>query len=155
MPDIYSNEWYQAMIELCNSRDDLSAKVPKGEYKFAIESVGDGKSPYVPEGSTKHFFLIFKDGKVTQCEESPEKISGKGLNYRIIGDASDFELIATGEKDPVDAGLSGQLNVRGDMRFLMMNAEMATVIFEVYQQSKMTDWPLGKPPYEVAKAVAV
>jgi hypothetical protein len=37
----------------------------------------------------------------------------------------------------------------------MMNAEMATVIFEVYQQSKMTDWPLGKPPYDNVEAVAV
>jgi len=155
MPDIFTNEWYQAMIDLCNSRDDLSAKVPKGEYKFAIELVGDGKSPYVPEGTTKHFFLIFKDGKVTQCEESPEKISGKGLNYRITGAAEDFELIATGDKDPVDAGLSGQLNVRGDMRFLMQNAEMATVIFEVYQQSKMTTWPMGKPPYDNIEKVAV
>ncbi|MDH4007220.1 MAG: SCP2 sterol-binding domain-containing protein [Desulfuromonadales bacterium] len=155
MPDIFTNEWYQAMIDLCNSRDDLSAKVPKGEYKFAIELVGDGKSPYVPEGTTKHFFLIFKDGKVTQCEESPEKISGKGLNYRITGAAEDFELIATGDKDPVDAGLSGQLNVRGDMRFLMQNAEMATVIFEVYQQSKMTTWPQGKPPYDNTKQFAV
>ena len=155
MPDIFTNEWYQAMVELCNSRDDLSAKVPKGEYKFAIELVGDGKSPYVPEGTTKHFFLIFKDGKVTQCEESPEKISGKGLNYRITGAAEDFELIATGDKDPVDAGLSGQLNVRGDMRFLMQNAEMATVIFEVYQQSKMTTWPQGKPPYDNIEKIAV
>jgi len=155
MPDIFTNEWYQAMIDLCNSRDDLSAKVPKGEYKFAIELVGDGKSPYVPEGTTKHFFLIFKDGKVTQCEESPEKISGKGLNYRITGAAEDFELIATGDKDPVDAGLSGQLNVRGDMRFLMQNAEMATVIFEVYQQSKMTTWPQGKPPYDNIEKIAV
>ena len=155
MPEIYTDEWYQAMVELCNSRDDLSAKVPDGEYKFAIEIVGDGKSPYVPEGTTKHFFLILNDGKVTECKESTEKISGKGLKYRITGSAEDFELIATGEKDPVDAGLSGQLNVRGDMRFLMQNAEMATVIFEIYAQSGMTDWPLGHPPYAIATAKAV
>jgi len=155
MPNIYTEEWYQAMIELCNSREDLSAKVPKGEYKFAIEIVGDGKSPYVPEGSIKHFFLIFKDGQVTECEESPEKIPSKGLNYRINGTAEDFELIATGEKDPVDAGLSGELNVRGDMRFLMQNAEMATVIFEVYSKSDMTAWPLGRPPYSSICAEAI
>jgi putative sterol carrier protein len=155
MPNIYTEEWYQAMIELCNSREDLSAKVPKGEYKFAVEIVGDGKSPYVPAGTTKHFFLMFKDGLVTECQESPEKIPGKGLNYRINGTAEDFELIATGEKDPVDAGLSGELNVRGDMRFLMQNAEMATVIFEVYSKSDMTGWPLGRPPYSNVCAEAV
>ena len=58
MPEIYADDWYQAMVELCNSREDLSAKVPAGEYKFAIEIEGDGKSPYIPEGTTKHFFLI-------------------------------------------------------------------------------------------------
>ena len=155
MPIIYSDEWYQAMVDLCNSRDDLSAKVPDGEYKFAIEVVGDGKSPYIPEGTTKHFWLILNDGKVTECKESPEKISGKGLKYRITGSAEDFELIATGEKDPVDAGLNGQLNVRGDMRFLMQNAEMATVIFEIYSSSGMTQWPLGQPPYAIADAEVV
>ena len=154
MPNIYTDEWYQAMVELCNSDDDLSSKVPKGEYKFAIEVEGDGKSPYVPKGTTKYFSLTFKDGKVTECKESPEKISGKGLNYRIIGSAEDFDLIASGDKDPVDSGLSGDLTVRGDMRFLMQNAEMATGIFEVYGKSNMTDWPLGRPPYaDVAEAV--
>ena len=44
MPEIYASDWYQAMVELANSRDDLSKKVPKGEYKFAVELEGDGRT---------------------------------------------------------------------------------------------------------------
>jgi len=61
MPEIYTPEWYEAMLNLANSRDDISDKVPQGEWKIAIEVVGDGKSPYVPEGTTKHYFVRFPE----------------------------------------------------------------------------------------------
>jgi len=40
------------MFNLSNSRDDISEKVPQGEWRVAVEVVGDGKSPSVPEGIT-------------------------------------------------------------------------------------------------------
>lgn len=147
MAAIYTEEWYQGMVAMANSNDEMSKKVPGGEYKFAVELVGDGKSPYVPAGSTKNFFIVFKDGKITECQESPEKIPGKGLNYRVTGDASIFEEIAATLRDPIETGLGGLLAIKGDMRFLMQNADLANVIFEVYTQSGMTDWPKGMPPY--------
>ncbi|MBI5443855.1 MAG: SCP2 sterol-binding domain-containing protein [Deltaproteobacteria bacterium] len=147
MPAIFTPEWYDAMVKLANSRDDLSKKVPKGEYRFAVELKGDGKSPYVSEGSAKYFFIRFVDGKVSECKETPEPIPGKELNYRITGPASIFEGIAAGLLDPIETGLNGSLAIRGDMRFLMQNAEMANVIFDVYTSSDLTEWPKGKPPY--------
>ena len=147
MPVIYTDEWYEAMVRLTNSRDDLSSKMPKGEYKFAVELEGDGKSPYVPEGDAKYFFITFTDGKMTECKESPERIPGKGLNYRITGDATVFEGIAAGISDPIEVALGGALKIRGDMRFIMQNAEMANVLFDVYKQRDFTEWPHGKPPY--------
>jgi hypothetical protein len=148
MPDIYTEEWYQAMVELANSRDDLSAKVPQGEWRIAIEIEGDGKSPYVPSGEIKNYFIRLLDGKVLEYKESSEKISGKGLQYRIIGPASIFEGMAAGILDPVEKGLDGTLIIRGDMRLLMQNAELANVIFEIYTQSGVTEFPKGRPPYE-------
>ena len=148
MPAIYSTEWYEAMFNMANSRDDISEKVPQGEWNIAVEVVGDGKSPYVPEGTTRHFFIRFRDGKVAEYQESPEKISGKGLHYRITGMASIFDGIAAGTVDPVEVGLNGSLTIRGDMRLLMQHADMVNVIFDVYSQSDVTEWPLGKPPYE-------
>jgi hypothetical protein len=83
-----------------------------------------------------------------EYKESAEKIPGKGLQYRIIGPASIFEGMAAGILDPVEKGLDGTLIVRGDMRLLMQNAELANVIFEIYSQSGVTEFPKGKPPYE-------
>jgi hypothetical protein len=34
------------------------------------------------------------------------------------------------------------------MRLLMQNAELGNVIFEIYTQSDVTEFPKGKPPYE-------
>jgi len=148
MPTIYSPEWYQAMFQLANSRDDISRKVPQGEWRIAVEVEGDGKSPYVPEGTTKHFFVRFQDGKTTEYQERAERVPGQGLHYRVTGPARVFEGIAAGVVDPVEAGLNGTLKIRGDMRLLMQHADMVNVIFEVYTQSGLTEWPQGKPPYE-------
>jgi hypothetical protein len=147
MPTIYSPEWYEAMLRLANSRDDISEKVPQGEWRVAVEVVGDGKSPYVPEGTTKNYFVRFLDGKVAEYEEYPDKVPGKGLHYRITGPAHVFEGVAAEIVDPVEVGLNGTMTIRGDMRLLMQHAEMVNVIFEVYAKSGLTEWPLGKPPY--------
>jgi hypothetical protein len=147
MPEIYSAEWYEAMLSLANSRDDISEKVPQGEWKIAVEVVGDGKSPYIPEGTTKHYFIHFLNGKVVEYQEYPDKIPGKGLNYRINGAASIFDGIAAEIVDPVEVGLNGAMTIRGDMRLMMQHADMVDVIFQVYAQSGLTEWPQGKPPY--------
>lgn len=147
MAAIYTKEWYEAMVTFANSQKDLAKKVPTGEWRFAVELNGDGLSPYVPAGTTKHFFVRFVDGRVAECRECPEPIPGKQLNYRIMGPAHVFEGVAAGMLDPVEAGLGGALQIRGDMRFLMQNADMANVIFEIYKQSDLTEWPKGKPPY--------
>jgi hypothetical protein len=148
MPDIFTKEWYDAMLKLANSRDDLSKKVPQGEWKVAIEIEGDDISPYTPKGEFKYFFVHMLDGKIKELKPCDEKISGKGLNYRITGPASVFESMAAGLMDPIEKGLDGTLSIRGDMRLLMQNADLANIIFEVYNSSELTDWPKGKPPYE-------
>lgn len=99
MPEIYTDEWSQALLKLANSRDDLSAKVPAGEWRIAVEIEGDGISPYIPNGETKHFFVRLLDGKIEEYSEHKEKIPGKGLNYRINGPAAVFDEIAAGIHD--------------------------------------------------------
>ena len=147
MPDIYTEEWYAAMFELANSRDDLSDAVPQGEFKIAIEVEGDDISPYVPKDETRHYFVHFLDGKCVGYRVHDDKIPGKGLSYRVSGKASTFESLAAEQLDLVEAGLGGALRIKGDMRLLMQNAEIANVIFEVYTASDLTQWPKGGPPY--------
>lgn len=148
MPDIYTDEWYETLFQLANSRDDLSQAVPQGEFKIAVEIEGDGISPYIPEGESRHYYIRFLNGKCMEYKVCSDKIPGKGLNYRIIGKASVLEGVAAEQLDLIEAGLGGALTIRGDMRVLMQNAEIANVIFEVYTTSNLTDWPKGKPPYE-------
>ena len=148
MPDIFSDEWYDAMLELANSRDDLSQKVPQGEWKVAIEIEGDETSPYTPVGDHKFFYVHMVDGKIKELSPTTEKIKVKGLNYRITGPATAFESMAAGLMDPIEKGLDGTLTIKGDMRLLMQNADLANIIFEVYNSSELTDWPKGMPPYK-------
>ena len=147
MPHIYSEEWYQAILNLANTQADLSAKAPQGEWRVAIEIKGDGVSPYVPRDQSRHWFIRLVDGKMVEFSEVPEPVSGKGLHYRFIGPASVFEGIAAGVVDPVEIGLNGTLTVRGDMRMLMQYAELTSVIFDVYTKNNVTEWPAEKPPY--------
>jgi hypothetical protein len=148
MPDIFTKEWYDTMLELANSRDDLVKRLQQKEMKIAFELEGDGVSPYIPAGEFKYFFLHIVDGRVKELSARNEKIKEKGLSYRISGPASAFESIAAGLADPIERTLDGTLSIRGDMRFLIQNADFAKVICEVYMSSDKTSWSKGKPPYE-------
>ena len=152
MPDIYTTEWYEAMYNVANNQGDLSGKLPQEEFKLAVEVHGDGKSPYVPEGTTKHFFVRIHEGKVAEYRESEERITGKDLRFRVVFPASIFEEVSAGLLDPVELGLNGTINIRGDMRFIMQNADMLNVIFDVYTKSNVTEWPKGMPPYATCAA---
>ena len=92
MPAIWSEEWYEAMLEMADSRDDLSAKVPQGEWNVAVEVEGDGQSPYIPADVVKHFFVRIVDGKIVEYKEFPEKIPGAiRRSIRIVTSAPSRE----------------------------------------------------------------
>jgi hypothetical protein len=149
MPDIYTPEWYEALRQLINNDDLIRSKAPKGQWTAVVELVGDGLSPYVREGTTKRFLVHIEDGQCTwyrQLADDEEPEPGS-LDYRFTGPASVFDEIAAGITDPVDAGLEGRIKIRGDMRFLMRQAELVKEILDIYQRGLQTEWPLGKPPY--------
>ncbi len=150
MPDIYTPEWYEALKDLINRNEVIAAKAPKGVWTAAIEIVGDSRSPYVEPGSTRRFLVRIEDGKCVWYEELPpdDDASGKDLDYRFTGAAAVFDEIAAGITDPVDAGLDGRIRIRGDMRFLLRQAELVKEILEIYQRDLDTTWPKGKPPYD-------
>lgn len=148
MNDIFTQEWYDAMFELTNSREDLAQRLPLGEWKIVIELEGDDISPYTPKGEFKYFYIYILDGKMLELRSVDEKIKEKGLKLRITGPASVFENIVAGLDDPIEKVLEGTLAIRGDMRLLMQNADLANIICEVYMNSETTSWPKGKPPYD-------
>jgi putative sterol carrier protein len=147
MAEIFTQEWYELITDQANKTGELKKKAPPGEWRMAMEVVGDGKSPYVSKGITKNLLILLKDGVLVEYREFPEKISGKNLNYRFTAEASIFEGIAAGKLDPVTAGLSGTITIRGDMRLLMQHTELMDAIYSIYVEDNPTEWPKGKPPY--------
>lgn len=150
MPDIYTEEWYEALKKLINENELIAAKSPKGRWVAAIEIKGDGRSPYVAGDSTKRFVVRLEDGKCVWYKELAPDDDGSefDLDYRFTGAASVFDEIAAGITDPIDAGLDGRIRIKGDMRFLLRQAELVKEILEIYQRDLETTWPKGKPPYD-------
>lgn len=148
MPDVYTTDWYEAVKVAINTRVATMAKVPKDEFTIAVEIVGDGKTPYVAEGDVRRFLIRLEAGQCAWYRELDEDDPSVKLDYRFTGPGRDFDAIAAGLADPIDAALSGTIKVRGDMRFLMRQAEMVQVLLEAYSQGVDTTWPKGRPPYD-------
>ncbi|RJP68049.1 MAG: hypothetical protein C4532_13510 [Candidatus Abyssobacteria bacterium SURF_17] len=147
MAEIYSMEWYEKLRNLVNSRDDISARAPQGQWRICVEVMGDEKSPYIPKGQAKYFFVLFDKGKCQRYEELRHTLDGKDLDFRFTGPASVFEEVAAGRRDFIEAGLRGAIKIRGDMRIFMQNAELVKIMADLYSQQVETAWPKGMPPY--------
>ena len=147
MAEIYSDGWYEEMKRLINGSEELAAKAPNVRIVFTLEVIGDESSPYVPVENALYFLLAIDNGKVTEFGPLSERHDGKGLNFRFTAPATLWESIAAGQMDPIKAGLRGEIKVRGDMRFLMENADAVKLAIDLYSHQIETEWPLGRPPY--------
>lgn len=147
MPVIYSEEWYAALALMINGSRAFAAKAPTGRMVMAIEVVGDDLSPYVSNGDALYYRLSLEEGEVVELVPLSERPGSDGLQFRFTAPAETWEQIAAGLLDPITAGLRGQIRIRGDMRFLMQNADAVKVLVDLYATGGDTEWPRGKPPY--------
>ncbi len=147
MPDVYTADWYEAVREAINKSVASLADVPSDSFTIAVEIVGDGTSPYVPDGDVLRFLIHLEGGLCAWYRQIDEDDPSVKLDYRFTGPASAFDSIAAAQADPIDAALSGTIKVRGDMRFLMRQARMVQVLLEAYSKGVETTWPAGMPPY--------
>jgi hypothetical protein len=147
MSAIYSEAWYEDMKALINGSEQLGKIAPKVRIVFTLEVMGDGISPYVPKAGGLYFLLAIDNGRVSEFRPLPDRHDGKGLNFRFTAPATVWEGVAAGQKDPITSGLRGEIKVRGDMRFLMQNADAVKLAIDLYANQVNTEWPLGRPPY--------
>ena len=152
MSEIYSSAWYEAMKELINGSRKLGKVAPKARIALSLEVLGDGRSPYVPKDGALYFLLVIENGRVLEFRPLAEPHDGKGLNFRFTAPASLWESVAAGQADPIKVGLRGEIKVRGDMRFLMENADAVKLAIDLYAHQVETEWPRGRPPYVVPSA---
>lgn len=155
MPDIYSAEWYEAVREAINAEVATMKGVPEGSFVVKIEIVGDGASPYVAEGTERHFLVSIEEGHCNWYREVDGDEDGVRLDYRFRGPATVFDEVAAGLGDPIDAALQGKVKVRGDMRFLMRQAALVNTLLHAYSSGVETSWPHGTPPYAAIAPRAV
>ncbi|MCC6224990.1 MAG: SCP2 sterol-binding domain-containing protein [Microthrixaceae bacterium] len=148
MPDVYTGDWYEAVKEAINLAVAKIPNAPTDSFTIQVEIVGDGSSPYVPDDGVLKFLIRLEGGLCAWYREIEDDDPTVKLDYRFTGPATVFDEIAAAAADPIDAALSGAIKVRGDMRFLMRQAEMVQVLLEAYSQGVDTTWPKGRPPYE-------
>ena len=150
MPDVYSDEWYEAVRSAINTRVLTMSTLPAGAWHVAVDIEGDGVSPYVAAASSRHFLIRIEDGHCAWYREVPEAAQSSPelrLDYRFTGPSATFDEVIAGHIDPIDAALRGAIRVKGDMRFLMRQAEHVQVLLEAYTHGVDTTWPNGAPPY--------
>ncbi len=155
MADIYTPAWYEEVRDAMNARVATMKNLPSGALQIKVEIFGDGISPYVAHGSERHFLVSIEDGHCAWYREVEGDDAATKLDYRFRGPATAFDEIAAGLQDPIDAALHGTVKVRGDMRFLMRQAEHVKVLLEAYANGVQTSWPLGRPPYAVDREEAM
>ena len=148
MADIYTPEWYAEVRDAMNARIATMKELPTGEILIKVEIVGDGLSPYVAAAAERHFLVKIEDGQCAWYREVEGDDPELTLSYRFRGSATTFDEIAAGLKDPINAALEAAIKVRGDMRFLMRQAEQVKILLEAYATGVQTSWPKGRPPYD-------
>ena len=147
MSIIYSQAWYDDLRRLIEGSAEFAARAPQERIAMALEIVGDASSPYVGAGEERHYLIVLDGAKVTTLERLPARHDGRELGFRFTAPATVWESIAAGLLDPITAGLRGTIRVRGDMRFLMKNADAVKILVDLYAARIATEWPSGKPPY--------
>jgi hypothetical protein len=147
---VFSQPWLDQWGAAINADPALSERAPEGVWRIHMRADADGLSPYVPPGETMHLMIHLEDGRCTRLERTAQPPGPRDLDFRFTGSATTFEEIAAGLRDPIEAGLEGDIKIAGDMGFLLRHAELVQELVKVYTGELETDWPLGRPPYEAA-----
>jgi hypothetical protein len=154
VPDVCTSEWYDAIREAMNASAATLRNLPEGSFVVAIEIVGDGRSPYVPEGEERRFLARMTGADAPGTARSPRPATRRprrdGRSTTASGARRRRHAIAAGLADPIEAALRGLVRVRGDVRFLLRHAEHAKALLDAYTSRVETTWPRGRPPYEAS-----
>jgi hypothetical protein len=145
MPEIYTNEWYEALKKLLNENPEVDKNAPRGTFRVLAKIIGDVASLYMPAGEVRNFVVVFTDGKCLEYRQLESAPPRKDFDYIFELPASVFEGVAAGLIDLIDAGLKGKVKISGDMRILIRHAELVNVLYDVYAREVETIWSKGKP----------
>lgn len=117
-----SDEWVQALRNELNTSKayDDAAKNWEGDFYFIVD----------PEGSVKEPLLMYMDLWHGKCRESfvAADRNVKNPAFVMSGAYSKWKKVVLAQLDPIQALMTGQLKLKGNMVMVMKNVKAAQEI---------------------------
>lgn len=117
-----SDEWVQALRNELNTSKayDDAAKNWEGDFYFIVD----------PEGSVKEPLLMYMDLWHGKCRESfvAADRNVKSPAFVMSGAYSKWKKVVLAQLDPIQALMTGQLKLKGNMVMVMKNVKAAQEI---------------------------
>jgi len=119
-----SDQWIKAMMEDLNNSTayEEAAKNWEGDFFFIIE----------PEGSQKETVTLYMDLWHGKCRDAFAVTEGNERSpvFVLSGKVSNWKKVMTKKLDPMQAMMTGQLKLTGNMAMVMRNVRAAKELVE-------------------------
>ena len=130
-----SDEWIQAMKDEVNSSQVYAdvAKNWEGDFFFIVEPGGDWTE-------TSTLYMDLWHGKCREAYLLPDP-DRHNPAYRLSGSVSAWKRVMTKKLDPMQAMMTGELKLKGNMGMVMKNVRAAKELVECCTRIP-TDFPI-------------
>jgi putative sterol carrier protein len=130
-----SDEWIKAMKEDLNASQSYfdSARNWEGDFYFEIQAGGDLKAP-----ATLYMDLYHGKCRDAYLVENSSEINPA---FRLTGPVAVWKKVMTKKLDPMQAMMTGQLKLAGNMSIIMRNVRAAKELVESCTRIE-TDFPV-------------
>jgi putative sterol carrier protein len=130
-----SDEWVKAMMEDLNKSDAYldSAKNWEGDFYFIIDAGGKLEKSVV-------LYMDLWHGKCRKAYLVTDPDAYKPA-YRLSGPVANWKRVMTKQLDPMQAMMTGQLKLQGNMTMVMKNVRAAKELVESCTRIP-TDFPI-------------
>lgn len=119
-----SDAWIKAMMEDLNASAAYleAAKNWEGDFFFVVE----------PGGSLEKPIILYMDLYHGKCRDAYAYAEGEGLKpaFRLSGPVATWKKVMTKKLDPMQAMMTGQLKLSGNMAIVMRNVRAAKELVE-------------------------
>ncbi len=119
-----SDAWIKAMMEDLNQSQAYAeaAKNWEGDFYFIIE----------PGGSLDYTVILYMDLWHGKCREAFEVTDPEARKpaFRLSGPVQTWKKVMTRQLDPMQAMMTGQLRLQGNMAMVMKNVRAAKELVE-------------------------
>lgn len=130
-----SDAWIKAMMDDLNASDAYleAAKNWEGDFFFIIE----------PGGELSQTAVLYMDLWHGKCRDARQILDGETLApaFRLSGPVVIWKKVMTKKLDPMQAMMTGQLKLQGNMAVVMRNVRAAKELVESCTRIE-TDFPL-------------